>query len=123
MAAIVWADVTGIAAELATVPVLAQTDLLAYVNTALAVGVFGGETSPKLRLARIYLAAHLATLLTTGGVKSAGPVTSETVGADSISRSYGGSGSDSRSEWELTAYGRQYASLVRTSSARWPRVS
>lgn len=122
MADITWADVTGIAGELTAVPVSAQTDILAYVNTTLAVAMFGGEDSPKLRMARIYRAAHMATLLTSGGSVTAGPVTSETVGANSISRSYG-AGSGSSSDWDSTPYGRQYAMLVRTSSARWPRVS
>jgi uncharacterized protein YfaP (DUF2135 family) len=121
MAAIAWADVTAHAAELSTVAVGAQTDILAHVNTAFAVSVFGGEDAPKLKLARIYLAAHMAKSGKLAASGAAGPVTSET--ADNISRSYAvamaSSGSDT---WSSTGYGRLLAQLVRTSSARLPRV-
>ncbi len=124
MAAIDWDAVVALASELAATPEDAQDTILAYVNTTLAVAAFGGETSPKLKLVRVLLAAHMASGLTVGGAAGVkGPVTSETVGANSISRSYGSTVSGSGSDFESTPYGRQYLAIVRTSSARFPRVS
>lgn len=121
MAAITWDDVVAVASELEETPEDAQDMFLAHVNTALAVGAFGGESSPKLKLVRVLLAAHMATLLSAGGENAAGPITSETASMNSISRSY--AAISGGSEWDLTPYGRQYARLIRTSRGRFPRVS
>ncbi len=118
MADIVWTDVTDFASELSTVDSDAQVVILAYVNDALSVSAFGGETSPKLKLARIYLAAHVGTL-SRGGTPMAGPVTSETDGT--IARSYAARAIANPSDWDSTSYGQLYAALVRTSRARLPR--
>lgn len=119
MAAIVWADVVAFAPQLSTVASTVQTDILAHVNTALNVVTFGGESAPRLRLARIYLAAHVGTVTSGGGSAAAGPVTSESDGT--ISRSYA-SVSTAASDTESTSYGQMYAHLIRTSAARLPRV-
>lgn len=116
MSAIVWSDVVVHAAELSTVAAGVQTDILAHVNTTLNVSVFGGESSPKLKLARIYLAAHMATLQTLGG--SSGEIQSESVGGVSYTYAGGGGGSN----YEATSYGQQYYALVRNSVARFPAV-
>lgn len=116
MASIVWADVVNHAAELSSVDTDAQTDILAHVNTTLDVRVFGGEDSPKLKLARIYLAAHMATLQTLGG--SSGDIQSESVGG--VSYSYGAAAD--ASDFSSTSYGKQYSALVRNSIARFPLV-
>jgi len=87
MAAIIWTDVTAFAADLSTVAAGAQTKILAYVNERFAVAELGGETSVDLHMARVFLAAHLATTTATGSGGVAGPVTSESAG--SLSRSYG----------------------------------
>lgn len=124
MAAIDWAAVLAMFPAdpaLAALPVPAQTDILAYVNTTLAVRVFGGEESPKLRLARIYLAAHYATASGPSAAGLSGVVTSESVGIGSASRSYAAPNASS-SAWGSTSYGRLYAELLRTTSARFPRV-
>lgn len=124
MAAIVWADVTERAPELAAVGLLAQTDYLAFVNVELNVTMFGGEDAPKLKSARIYLAAHMATLDRQRGSAIAGPVISESRGG--LSRSYAnmllpGSGGGL---WAQTTYGQLYYALVRTSArARFPTVA
>lgn len=126
MAVITWAMVVDHAPHLSTIDADAQTDILAYVNTALRVSVFGGEDSPKLKLARIYLAAHLATMgrqAGSGGGLAGGEITSESVG--SISRSYAGASSGATSEAGLgsTVWGRSYLALVKTSAlARMPIV-
>lgn len=116
MSAIVWDDVVNHAAELSGVNGDAQDDILAHVNTTLNVAVFGGEGSAKLKLARIYLAAHMATLQILGG--SSGDIQSESVGG--VSYTYGGS--TSTSEFNATSYGKQYTALVRNSVARFPLV-
>ena len=74
MAAIIWADVVSHAAQLLTVDSTAQTDILAHVNTALAVAVFGGETHARTRLARVYLAAHFGQTITDAAGGTAGRV-------------------------------------------------
>ncbi len=119
MADIAWSDVTAFASELSTVDSGAQTDILAYVNDTLSPKAFGGEASPKLRLARIYLAAHVGTLSQSGGSAKAGALTSET--ADDISRTYAAGVIANPSDWNSTSYGQLYAAIVRTSRARLPR--
>lgn len=53
MASITWADVTNFASEMSAVDSDAQTDILAYVNAEVDTTLFaGGESSPKLKLAR-----------------------------------------------------------------------
>ena len=118
MADIVWSDVEAIAPELSTLDADAQTMVLAYANDALSVAAFGGETSPKLKLARVYLAAHVGTLSSRGGSGPVGPLTSET--ADNIIRSYAANAIANQSDWGGTSYGQLYATLVRTSRARLP---
>ena len=85
MAAIAWADVVGAAPELVNrVAAGEQTFILAYVNNdAFEPAPFGGEDSATLERARVYLAAHMATMgLRTG---AAGPVTSLTAGRETAS--------------------------------------
>ena len=105
MASIIWADVTALAPELTAPSEAARVYLLAHVNAELDPAMFDGEDGPTLRLARIWLAAHLATVgaLSTGG--AAGPVMSESVGGMSIS--YGAS-SSTDAALGTTAYGRLY---------------
>jgi hypothetical protein len=95
MAAIVWTDVTTIVPSLSTVSVGAQTLYLAMVNEAVDIRLFAeGEDDARLKLARIYLAAHYATSGVvggaTGGLGASGPVTGESAGT--LSRNYGSSG-------------------------------
>lgn len=123
MAAITWPDVVAIAPELGTLGATAQTMILDHVNTALNVRVFGGEESPKLRLARVLLAAHYGTVAMSGGAVIAGPVTSESAGG--LSRSYATTFATDAfgGPWGSTTYGQSFAALVRTSRARFPVVS
>lgn len=120
MAAIVWADVVLIAPALSAVADGAHFPILAFVNTAFDPKVFGGEESPRLRLARMYLAAHYGTITNAtgqGGGNTAGPIISETVGG--VSRSYanlvGGSGSET---FISTIYGRELLALLAGTSSR-----
>lgn len=126
MADISWDDVVLLAQapELdgdAVDPAL-QTVLLDYVNhEALNPRVYKGESSSTYKLARAYLAAHMASLITpnnagagggAGGGATAGAVTSESEGG--LSRSYA-QASDlpgaSDSSYGSTVYGVKLAGL------------
>lgn len=123
MAVIAWTDVEALAPELTSVGVPAQTMYLAMANTFLNVGMLDGEDGPRVKLARIYLAAHFATLDRLRGNAIAGPVVSESRGG--LSRSYANLTQMSLASglFGQTTYGQNYATLVRTSKARWPTVS
>lgn len=124
MAAIDWAAVVSIASELADVGVPAQDLYLALANTFINVSMFDGEDGPKTKLARIYIAAHFATLDKQRGTTTAGPVISESRGG--LSRSYANltQMSVAAGLFGQTAYGQNYATLVRTSAAaRMPTVA
>ena len=111
MADITWTDVVDHAAGLSTHDAEAQANILAYVNAHFDVSVLDGEAGPTTKLARVYLAAHLASLEKTSGGSGVGPVQSESGGR--LSRSYatrsaGGALSD-------TSHGRLLKGLLRTS--------
>lgn len=117
MADIDWTNVTNFAPELSTVSAGAQADILALVNTAFAVAEFDGEDGPVTKLARIYYAAHLGTLVGSGA--AGGLVASESAGG--LSRSYVAGGSTTSGDLAMTAYGR----LLRGMMGRYaggPRV-
>lgn len=120
MAAITWTDVTTLIPSMSAITVGAQGVYLAHVNVALDVRLFCGEEDPRLKMARIYLAAHFAASDTlagaSGGAGISGPLTSESAG--SLSHSYGstagGSGFGS-SGYGSTAWGRLYLTLIKTT--------
>lgn len=121
MAAIVWNDVSNFAPELASFNASAQTDVLTYVNTeAFDVSVFGDETTQRLRLCRIYLAAHIAKVATTGISVAAGPTTEERVGE--LTRSYGMLSRSRNSLLAATPYGRALMEMIDRSPARAPML-
>lgn len=115
MAAITWEDVAGHAPELRRLSTRAQTDILALANdpTYLNVTNFGGEDTNKLRLARIYLAAHFGTMDRRRGIP--GAVSSTALGP--ASRSYAHP-ADWRTFLQATSYGMNLATMMRTSPAR-----
>lgn len=81
---ITWtADVAAIAPDLSTTPTATQTLILAIVDRQIDDDQWGIYADDGRR----YLAAHLGTLARSGIGNTAGPVTSETLGA--MSRSYG----------------------------------
>lgn len=122
MAAILWSDVTAIAAELASASPLKQSIILDYVNNELDPLAFGtdattGEASNRMKMARIYMAAHLASLgphtaiLTQekeGDLEQMYTLPPIPMGDDPF--------------WERTAYGAAYQSLIKRSHARLPFV-
>lgn len=124
MAAITWDNVLDYAAELSTVDADQQTDILAYVNDeALDPDMFGDEEGYTFKMVRIFLAAHMATVLKNGtaGSGAAGPVIGESAGG--LSRQYANLatlGADAL--LDTTTYGREYRRMVRRSLCRVPYV-
>jgi len=119
VAVIAWSDVTAIAGELSTVTSLAQTIILGWVNTTLDVGFFaGGEDSPKLKLTRIYLAAHLGSLGPHVGV-----LTGEK--EDDLEQSYTLPPIPPYGDpfWYRSSYGAAYQMMVNSTAARLPFVA
>lgn len=114
MSAIVWKEVTEMATELdGKLGVLAQNGILAIVNGYLNVAGWGGETSALLHQARIYLAAHYATLQIRRGVS--GSIQSQSMGG--VSQAYA-SPIQSTSFLSTTSYGQLYLTLARTRGFR-----
>lgn len=117
---ITWDDVTDHAPELHSTSSNARADILAFVNVyGFNVGRLGGEASSRLHLARIYLAAHLATISSHANVGRAGAVVSESAGG--LSRSYAQDSSSGR--WGETGYGRALARVLNNPVLRMPLVS
>ena len=122
---IIWSDVVAIAPELAVLSANTALDLaektaiLEYVNQALNARVFRPEA---LRLARMNLAAHIATVSINGALRrGAGPIASESVGG--ISRTFAAISTAARGGALVgTLYGEFMNYLVETSRARLPRV-
>ncbi len=116
MADITWDDVVNHASELGSVDEDAQDDILDYVNRNVATDLF---TASQLKLAKIYLAAHLGTVAKSKGSTSTGAVTSETAGR--LTRSYSVVAS-ATSDLDGSSYGKQYSAMVKRSAARVPFV-
>lgn len=119
MAAIAWTDVVSMFPDdsaLAELPVSAQNAILAYVNTQLSRTFFGGEESPKLRLARIYWAAHSAISGGEGGSVTAGPVTMRSEGG--VTEQYASGGASTSGVNGSTSYGQLFDQLMRSSPRR-----
>lgn len=115
MAAIAWTDVTDVASQLSAVGPAAQTAILLFVNTTLNVQLLGGEDSPRLKLARTFLAAHIGELVRRRD-QQAGPVASKSVSASSLSVSYASmANGDALSS---TSYGGLYKLMLLGSGAR-----
>ena len=124
MAAIAWSDVVALAPELANTNALTQTDVLNYVNGGGGTGLSGGlllnltlydgEAGMRTRLARIYLAAHFASMPRLG---SGGPLIGES--AAGLSRQYGLM--LDKSKLALTGYGQAFLAMM-PPAARGPQV-
>jgi len=122
MAVISWSDVANQFPTGLTSNHGARKDILAYVNDALVVDEFGGEDSAKLKLARVYLAAHFATIAAGGVTGVAGPVVEEEGG--DLRRKYASFSTTGSSDPSLTSTsgGRAYLTLLATTKARAPFV-
>lgn len=118
MSAIVWSDVLAHAPNDASLQgyasVTGQTDLLDFVNNTTNVSLLDTETGYKTRLARIYMAAHLATMELRRG--AAGMLSGTTAGP--LSRQYMLLQGMTKSELSLTSYGCNYLAIIKRSAAR-----
>ncbi len=120
MAAITWQNVVDHYSALAGIPVGAQGDILAHVNTALRADLLGGETSPRLKMARVHLAAYYGLMRAQAESGAAGPVIMEQVGQ--VSRQYANPYAFGSVRAGTNAAGDAYLSIVRSSAARAPVV-
>lgn len=114
MADITWTDVTDIASELSVISSAARTMILALVNDHFDVEVFpDGEAGAKLKLARVYLAAHHGALGKKAGGFWTGEITGES--ADGLARQYASNspmGTDAL--LDKTPYGQLLRWLIRS---------
>lgn len=124
---ITWSEVSAIAAGVASTNATAQALILGYVEApALNSCYFGGDTGPAYKLARIYLAAHMAAGGSLGGAAGVrGPITAEAAGG--MSKSYGGitafsSGSTLEEALARTVWGGYLLEMIDRSAARGPFV-
>lgn len=114
MSAIVWSDVIAEAGELnGKMSDAAQVGILAYVNNNLNAAGYDGENGPQTKLARIYLAAHMATLSLRRGF--AGSAQSMSAGPLSISYAQF---ANLRSPFDTTSYGVLLRGLTAGSAHR-----
>lgn len=111
-------DVTAFAPELLGVTDAVWFDLLKYVNL---MNLTECDDPVTVRMARIFLAAHMATMNKRAASASAGPVTGESAG--NVRRSYGlvSTGSDSGS-YSQTRYGILYQDVLKRSQCAGPGV-
>ena len=89
----------------------------AYVNDLTDATIGGGLDGSTLRLARLFLAAHLAQIALNARGGTAGPVTAESAGA--LRRSYGFlNTSATRQALAATQWGQAYLGIIETTPAR-----
>lgn len=122
MTPIIQTDVTGFATGLAAVSAGAWTDILAYVNQY---NLTTCDTDIDRRLARIYLAAHLATMglsANAAGVTGAsGPLISEAAG--DVRNAYGFvSMSSGVGALSLTRWGLMFLEIIEESLCGLPML-
>jgi hypothetical protein len=118
MAAITWSDVEGLDATLSSIDPALQAVILGRVET-LSSEFFGGVDSPVYKLARMLLAAHIATPLAAaaaGGGGASGPVTSRSEGG--VSESYAVASVSLHGSHSGTSHGRAFDELVRSRPGR-----
>lgn len=120
MAPITWPMVVDHVSTLSTVDPDQQTDILALANTQVNGAVFDGEDGITTKMARVYFAAHFASLPGAGSTAPAGPLTAQSRGK--FSQQFQGLPLSAMNEWLLTQWGRRYWQLLQGSRARWPRV-
>ena len=115
MTAIIWTNVTDVAADVAALnlPVAVQTAVLLHVNTALDVTLFGtgDDTDPRLYLCRVNLAAHIAITMGSGAFGPSGPALEDQAG--SLMTQYANTVAVSSNPYDTTSYGRTYRMLIK----------
>ncbi len=114
--AILWTDVSDLAPELASLAIAAQNAILVYVNAAFDESKFKTEA---LKMARVYLAAHLGTLTRLQGMAIAGPLIEESDGR--LMRKFAVLTAENTT-FGGTSYGELLQFMINTSRARFPMV-
>ncbi|MGN6103653.1 MAG: DUF4054 domain-containing protein [Kofleriaceae bacterium] len=109
-------EVIAFAPELATVSDGTWPSILAFINEIDM--TYLGESANTTRLARIYLAAHIAKMGKRAASSAAGPVTSESAGG--IRRSYGFAALTDTHSLRTTNYGQLYLDLLGMTLAHGP---
>lgn len=106
---ITWDDVINLpAAQLVTIPPITQSKILTYVNGE---GINPEAFGENVNLARVYLAAHLASGSGSAARGATGPVVSQSVGG--ISRSYAAMASSDG--LESSGYGKLLKGMIQRS--------
>lgn len=121
MAPIIWAHVVDHISVLSSVDPDQQTDLVNFANAYFNPNMFGGEDSPTLKLARIYLVGHFASEPGAGSAAPAGPLIMQK--RDKFEQRFQGTEQGGSEDWNLTQWGRRLKQLIRTSRARLPTVA
>jgi Protein of unknown function (DUF4054) len=122
VAAITWDDVVGYASQMAAVSATARALILDYVNITMSVDNFGGEDTPKTKLARVLLACHLGACGPVGGATAA-ILTGQSEGGLSQTYSLPPIPIGADPFWSRTGYGLSFIALLRSSPrARLPMV-
>ncbi len=115
---IVWTDVTDFMSALSSTPASMRALIIEYVNEeALKASVFGGETTARYKMARIYLAAHMAIFMKLSWNQGGIPTS---MSGGGLSESF--QQSSANSEWASTGPGRLLLALINGSPARGPYV-
>jgi hypothetical protein len=114
---IIKSDILAVAPELSTLTDQFWIDLLEYANEFDFTSV---DTEHTVRMARIFLCAHLGARAKRSNTSAAGPVISEAAGG--VRRAYGlvASSGGALSELNTTPYGLTLESILRMSGAHGP---
>ena len=114
---ILRSDVLAVAPELSTLTDQFWVDLLDYVNEFDFTSL---DTVQTVRMARIFLCAHLGSRAKRSGTGTAGPVVGEAAGG--VRRSYGliATAGGGLSELGSTQYGQTLQSILSMSGAHGP---
>jgi hypothetical protein len=115
MVPIFKADVTAFAAELSVVTDPMWVDILNFVNQF---DLTACDSDYDRRLARIFLAAHIASNDLKARSGAAGPVTSESAGG--VRRSYGFVAYTQGSNLNSTRYGQAFSDILDMTGAAGP---
>lgn len=119
---ITWSDVIAFAPQLTSLSTTAHAVIVAFANASFSPDLFGGEGSPTLRMARLCMAAHLASTFPakdagTGAVDAL--VASESVGGVSRSYTYTTSASvTGDASLQSSSFGRMIVTILQSSPAR-----
>ena len=117
---IAWSDVTDAFPNDTTLAAMGADEGATYVDWVdeqVSADVLGSRTDQV----SILLAAHIATVVSSGGSGASGPISSESV--DGVSRSYAVTADTEGDDLGATSYGRRARMLMRSApTARLPRA-